>query len=43
MEGENVPWGQRSITLADALQLEPPHTVKEPAGARWHTELPLGV
>ena len=27
MEGEDEPRGQRSRTLADALQLEPPHAV----------------
>ena len=27
MEGEDVPGGQRSRTLADALQLELPHAV----------------
>ena len=41
--GEDVPRGHRLRTLAAALQLELPHAVYEPAGARWHTELPLGV
>ena len=41
MESDDVPFGQRSRTLDEALQLELPHGAYLPAGARWHTEVSL--
>ena len=43
MESDDVPFGQRSRTLDEALQLELPHGAYPPAGARWHTEVSLEV
>ena len=39
MEGEYVARGQRSRALAEVLQLEPPYSAYEHAGALAHTDV----
>ena len=38
-EGEYVARGQESRALAEVLQLEPPYSAYEPAGALAHTDV----